>query len=53
MENELKDNFKINEIKNINNNENNDKTFNQLLNLQLLVQKHSGLKEICKNKIPI
>ena len=50
MENELKDNFKINEIKNINNNENNDKTFNQLLNFQLLVQKHSGLKEICKNK---
>ena len=30
--------------------EDNDNSFNQLLNLQLLIQKHSGLKEICKNK---
>jgi hypothetical protein len=26
----------------------NDKSFNQLLALQLLIQKHSGLKELCK-----
>ena len=26
----------------------NDNSFNQLLNLQLLIQKHSGLKELCK-----
>ncbi len=26
----------------------NDKSFNQLLSLQLLIQKHSGLKELCK-----
>lgn len=26
-----------------------DDSFNQLLNLQLLIQKHTGLKELCKN----
>ena len=25
-----------------------DNSFNQLLSLQLLIQKHSGLKELCK-----
>ena len=46
----IKDNYKINEIKetakdNIRQEEN---SFNQLLSLQLLIQKHSGLKEMCK-----
>ena len=35
----------INEI----NLKNSDNSFNQLLSLQLLIQKHSGLKELCKN----
>ena len=26
-----------------------DNSFNKLLSLQLLIQKHSGLKELCKN----
>ena len=26
----------------------NDNSFNQLLSLQILIQKHSGLKELCK-----
>ena len=26
-----------------------DSSFNKLLSLQLLIQKHSGLKEFCKN----
>ena len=26
-----------------------ENSFNQLLSLQLLIQKHSGLKELCKN----
>ena len=26
----------------------NDKSFDQLLSLQLCIQKHSGLKELCK-----
>ena len=30
---------------------NGDNSFNQLLSLQLLIQKHSGLKELCKKKI--
>ena len=53
----IKDNVQIeenknkeNEIKEILNNEYDDKSFNQLMNLQLLIQKHSGLKELCKNK---
>ena len=29
-------------------NEDNDGSFNQLLALQLLIQKHTGLKELCK-----
>ena len=50
-----KDNYKINDdtlLKNdeinIINNQGPDSSFNQLLSLQLLIQKHSGLKEICK-----
>ena len=39
-----------NEIKETNNNEDKDKSFNQLMNLQLLIQKHTGLKDLCKNK---
>ena len=39
---------KIFEIINDSNTINNDSSFNQLLALQLLIQKHSGLKEICK-----
>ena len=42
----LEENLKINDILNINNE--NDNSFNQLLNLQLLIQKQSGLKELCK-----
>ena len=30
--------------------ENNDKSFNQLKNLQLLILKDSGLKKLCKKK---
>ena len=30
------------------NNNGNDNSFNQLQALQLLIQKHSGLKELCK-----
>ena len=30
--------------------ENNDKSFNQLKNLQLLILKDSGLKKFCKKK---
>ena len=51
----IKDNYKINEdtlVKNdeINtiNNQGPDSSFNQLLALQLLIRKHSGLKELCK-----
>jgi len=29
-------------------NKNNNNSFNQLLTLQLLIQKHAGLKELCK-----
>ena len=29
-------------------NKNDDNSFNQLLALQLLIQKHSGIKELCK-----
>ena len=41
--------IKENEIKEIVNNGEKDKSFNQLMNLQLLIQKHSGLKDFCKN----
>ena len=51
----IRDNYKINEntlLKNdeinIINNQSSDSSFNQLLSLQLLIQKHSGLKELCK-----
>ena len=37
----------IEEKEDINNN-NDHKAFNNLLQLQLLIQKHSGLKELCK-----
>ena len=50
-----RDNYKMNDdtlLKNdeinIINNQGPDSSFNQLLELQLLIQKHSGLKEICK-----
>ena len=53
----IKDNIQIEDNKNIENeikeiviNEDKDKSFNQLMNLQLLIQKHSGLKELCKNE---
>ena len=49
----VQDNYKFNQYKL---NDNNiikdqieeDDSFNQLLSLQLLIQKHSGLKELCK-----
>ena len=51
----IKDNYKINDRninenvdKNIINPQDPDSSFNQLLSLQLLIQKHSGLKELCK-----
>ena len=54
----IKDNVKIdekapieNEIKNQIDKENLQDSFSQLLSLQLLIQKHSGLKELCKIKI--
>ena len=50
-----RDNYKMNDdtlLKNdeinIINNQGSDSSFNQLLSLQLLIQKHSGLKELCK-----
>ena len=43
-ENTLLKNDEINII----NNQGSDSSFNQLLSLQLLIQKHSGLKELCK-----
>ena len=46
----IRDNFKITENDNVKdeiNNKDNNKSFNQLRNLQLLIQKHSGLKELC------
>ncbi len=35
-------------LKLIDDGKDNDSSFNQLLALQLLIQKHSGLKELCK-----
>ena len=58
----IKENYKINEIEQniekINEiqreyKDNNDNSFNQLLSLQLLIQKYSGLKELCKQSINI
>ena len=52
----IKDNFKFkgnlveqNEFKNEIDLNDIDNSFNQLHSLQLLIQKHSGLKELCKN----
>ena len=59
----IHDNYKISQIKDIDNNkikrlenikEENDheyNSFNRLLSLQSLIQKHSGLKELCKYSI--
>ena len=52
----IRDNFKFNEkldelnvFKNEINLKNIDNSFVQLYSLQMLIQKHSGLKELCKN----
>ena len=52
----IKDNLKINEnirndIKNTIDQENESDSFQKLLSLQLLIQKYSGLKELCKKNI--
>lgn len=47
----IENNLKINEI--IPDNNKNDNSFNQLLSLQLLIQKQSGLKELCKQIIQL
>lgn len=50
----IKDNVKITEdpskikTKNLIEEETCEDSFNQLLSLQLLIQKHSGLKELCR-----
>ena len=47
----IKDNIKINEIEDFKKEnilKDNDNSFNQLYSLQLLIQKQSGLKELCK-----
>ena len=50
----IKDNYKIKERESIEKDirdpiiKDSNKSFNQLLKLQLLIQKHSGLKELCK-----
>ena len=51
-DNEINNNLEINqlpELKNKDENimEENEQSFNQLLSLQLLIQKESGLKELC------
>jgi len=56
MENIINDNYKIYQLENNDNNQINEKlkddnSFNKLLSLQLLIQKHSGLKELCKKLI--
>ena len=40
----------INDIHNQTKNGEDNSPFKQLLSLQLLIQKHSGLKELCKQK---
>ena len=40
----------INDFHNQTKNEEDNSPFKQLLSLQLLIQKHSGLKELCKQK---
>ena len=54
----ITDNQKIEEIPNRDNQieenekeENDNNSFHQLLSLQLCIQKHSGLKELCKFNI--
>ena len=50
----IKDNYKIRESETLEKEisepivKDSCKSFNQLLNLQILIQKHSGLKELCK-----
>lgn len=44
----MKENEEINNIQNENFIEENENVFNQLLSFQLLLQKNSGLKELCK-----
>ena len=47
--NEIKNNLEINEnMETKYQNQENEQSFNQLLSLQLLIQKQSGLKELCK-----
>ena len=53
----IKDNKKItedqshlSEKKTPNDNKKEEDSFSQLLSLQLLIQKHSGLKELCKKE---
>ena len=48
MSNKIIKDFQNPEDKNKNNKEDNQESFNQLLNPQLLIQKHDGLKELCK-----
>ena len=49
----IQNNYKIGKNNNPkveeNTNEENDGSFNQLLALQLLIQKHTGLKGLCKH----
>ena len=52
----IKDKYKIKDnesyekdIYNKETNKGNDNSFDQLLSLQLMIQKYSGLKELCKN----
>ena len=40
--------FIVNDIKNRTKKVENDNSFKQLLSLQLLIQKYSGFKELCK-----
>ena len=45
------DSPKIDELKTPNDDKKEEDSFSQLLSLQLLIQKHSGLKELCKKEI--
>ena len=53
MENKIEENQNSNYIKDIKDNDYNDKfkTFNKLVKLQKLIKKESALKELCKYKI--
>ena len=48
MSNEINENTINNIKKNMSDNAKSDITFNKLLELQLLIKKESGLKELCK-----